>query len=270
MKKALTIAGSDSGGGAGIQADLKTFMAFGVYGMSAITALTAQNTVGVQGIFSISPEFVREQIRSIMTDIGADAVKTGMLANAAIVRTVAEAVREFRIPNLVVDPVMVAKSGAPLLAPEARKALGEELLRLATVITPNIFEAEALLERRIEGLDAMRKAAQELRTFGCQWVVLKGGGLDIEGQAIDVLCGGRELRLLRSPRLESRNTHGTGCTFASAIAAGLAKDLAPPEAVQRAKDYVTETIRKGFSMGSGHGPPNHLARVSSKWQSADA
>ncbi|MBI5576474.1 MAG: bifunctional hydroxymethylpyrimidine kinase/phosphomethylpyrimidine kinase [Deltaproteobacteria bacterium] len=265
MDKALTIAGSDSGGGAGIQADLKTFTAFGVYGMSAITALTAQNTVGVQGIFDVSPEFVREQIRSVMTDIGADAAKTGMLSNAEIVKAVAEAVREFRIPNLVVDPVMVAKSGATLLAPEARKALAQELLPLATVITPNIFEAEAILGRRIEDLDAMKNAARELKNIGCRWVVLKGGHLDIESRAIDVLCGGRELILFRSPRLKTSCVHGSGCTFASAITAGLAKGLTPPEAVGRAKDYVTEAIRNGFSIGSGQGPTDHLTGVSSKW-----
>ncbi|MGE5753687.1 MAG: bifunctional hydroxymethylpyrimidine kinase/phosphomethylpyrimidine kinase [Deltaproteobacteria bacterium] len=265
MKKALTIAGSDSGGGAGIQADLKTFMAFGVYGMSAITSITAQNTVGVQGIFDVSPEFVREQIRSVMTDIGTDAAKTGMLSRAGIVRAVAEAVREFRIPNLVVDPVMVAKSGASLLAPDARMALCEELLPLATVITPNLFEAEAILGRSIEDLEAMKKAARELKTTGCRWVVVKGGRLDIESQAVDVLCDGRVLILLRSPRSESRCTHGSGCTFASAITAGLAKGLAPPHSVKRAKDYVTEAIRKGIPMGRGHGPANHLAGVSGKW-----
>jgi len=265
MKKALTIAGSDSGGGAGIQADLKTFMAFGVYGTSAITALTAQNTVGVQGVFDISPGFVRLQIRSIMDDIGTDAAKTGMLSNAAIVRTVAEAVRDFRIPNLVVDPVMVAKSGDFLLAPEARRAIREELLPLATVITPNIFEAEALLERKIDGLDSMRRAAQELETTGCRWVVLKGGRLDIGSEAIDVLCGGGELHLLRSPRLASGNTHGTGCTFAAAMAAGLAKGMAPPAAALRAKEYVTETIRNGLSMGRGHGPGDHRVGVHGEW-----
>jgi hydroxymethylpyrimidine/phosphomethylpyrimidine kinase len=265
MRKALTIAGSDSGGGAGIQADLKTFMAFGVYGMSALTALTAQNTVGVQGIFDVSPEFVREQIRSVMTDIGTDAAKTGMLSHADIVKAVAEAVREFRIPNLVVDPVMIAKSGAPLLAPDARKSLCEELLPLATVITPNVFEAEAILGRKIEDLDAMKMAARELKNIGCQWVVLKGGRLDIESQAVDVLFDGRDHILFRSPRLESKCTHGSGCTFASAITAGLAKGLTPPDAVKRAKDYVTEAIRKGVSLGSGHGPTNHLAGVSSTW-----
>ena len=192
MKRALTIAGSDSGGGAGIQADLKTFMAFGVHGMSAITALTAQNTMGVQGIFEVSPEFVRKQIESVMTDIGTDAAKTGMLSNAEIVRTVAEAIRTFRIPNLVVDPVMVAKSGDSLLAEDARQAIRDELLPLATVITPNVFEAEALLDRRIEDLDAMRSAARELKKFGCRWVVIKGGSLEIDSQAVDVVCGGEE------------------------------------------------------------------------------
>jgi hydroxymethylpyrimidine/phosphomethylpyrimidine kinase len=265
MKKALTIAGSDSGGGAGIQADLKTFMAFGVYGMSAVTALTAQNTLGVQGIFDVSPGFVREQIRSVMTDIGADAAKTGMLSNAEIVATVAEAVREFRIPNLVVDPVMVAKSGDPLLAAEARIAVRDELLPLATVITPNLFEAEALLGRAIEGLDEMERAAEDLQAFGCPWVIVKGGRRGIEGEAVDVLCGGGEILLLRSPWSESGNTHGSGCTFASAIAAGLARGMAPPEAARRAKEYVTEAIRNGLPMGRGRGPGNHLAGVVGKW-----
>jgi len=265
VRRALTIAGSDSGGGAGIQADLKTFMAFGVHGMSAITALTAQNTVGVQGIFEVPPAFVRKQIESVMTDIGADAAKTGMLSNAEIVRTVAEAVRTFRIPNLVVDPVMVAKSGDPLLAEDAREAIRDTLLPLATVITPNLFEAEALLGRRIEDLDAMRDAARELKKFGCRWVVLKGGGLEIESRAVDVVCDGGEPILLTSPRLDSRNTQGTGCTFASAIAAGLARGVAPPEAIKRAKEYITEAIRSGPPIGSGHGPPNHLTGVHSRW-----
>jgi hydroxymethylpyrimidine/phosphomethylpyrimidine kinase len=265
MKKALTIAGSDSCGGAGIQADLKTFSAFGVYGMSAITALTAQNTVGVQGVFDVSPDFVRKQIESVMTDIGVDAAKTGMLSNTAIVKTVAEAIRTFRVPNLVVDPVMIAKSGDPLLAGDARRAIREDLLPLATVITPNIFEAEALLGRTIGDLDAMRAAARDLRKIGCPWVVLKGGCLDIESQAIDVLYDGKEIVLLKSPRFDSRNTHGTGCTFASAIAAGLAKGLPPPEAVRRAKDYIAEAIRSAIPIGSGHSPPNHLTGVHSDW-----
>jgi hydroxymethylpyrimidine/phosphomethylpyrimidine kinase len=265
MKRALTIAGSDSGGGAGIQADLKTFMAFGVHGMSAITALTAQNTVGVQGIFEVSPEFVRKQIESVMTDIGTDAAKTGMLSNAAIVKAVAEAIRTFRIPNVVVDPVMIAKSGDSLLSGDARQAIRDELLPLATVITPNVFEAGALLERRIEDLDAMRNAARELIKFGCRWVVVKGGSLKIESRAVDVVCNGEETILLTSPRMESRNTHGTGCTFASAVAAGLAKGAAPPDAIRRAKEYITEAIRSGPPIGRGHGPVNHLTGVTSIW-----
>ena len=265
MRRALTIAGSDSGGGAGIQADLKTFMAFGVHGMSAITALTAQNTVGVQGIFEVPPGFVRKQIESVMTDIGTDAAKTGMLSNAEIVRTVAEAVRAFRIPNLVVDPVMVARSGDPLLAEDARQAIRDELLPLATVITPNVFEAEALLDRRIGDLDAMRDAARELKKFGSRWVVIKGGSLDIEGRAVDVVCDGEEPILLASPRMESRNTQGTGCTFASAIAAGLAKGVAPLEAIRRAKEYITEAIRSGPSIGRGHAPVNHMTGVRGTW-----
>lgn len=265
MKRALTIAGSDSGGGAGIQADLKTFMAFGVYGMSAVTALTAQNTVGVQGIFEVSPEFVRMQIESVMTDIGADAAKTGMLSSAAIVRTVAEAVREFSIPNLVVDPVMVAKGGDSLLAEDAQEALRTELVPLAAVITPNLPEAETLLGRRIEELEAMKKAARELTELGCRWAVLKGGHLSGGSEAVDILSDGKELRLFRAPRLASRNTHGTGCTFASAVTAGLAKGRTMPDAVANAKEYVTEAIRGAVALGNGHGPTNHRAGVTGKW-----
>jgi hydroxymethylpyrimidine/phosphomethylpyrimidine kinase len=265
MKKALTIAGSDSGGGAGIQADLKTFMAFGVHGMSVITALTAQNTVGVQGIFDVSPDFVRRQMESVLTDIGADAVKTGMLSNAAVVKAVVEGIRAFRVSTLVVDPVMVAKSGDALLADDARKAIHDDLLPLATVITPNLYEAEALLGREIRSLETMREAARALRGIGCRWVVLKGGSLDIDGRAVDVVCDGSETTLLASPRLDTTNTQGTGCTFASAIAAGLARGMAPPEAIRRAKEYVSEAIRNGPHIGSGHGPVYHLTGVQSRW-----
>jgi hydroxymethylpyrimidine/phosphomethylpyrimidine kinase len=265
MKKALTIAGSDSGGGAGIQADLKTFTVFGVYGMSAITALTAQNTIGVQGIFEITPEFVYEQVKSIMSDIGTDAVKTGMLSSEEIVLTVSGAIKEFKISNLVVDPVMVAKSGDALLSETARKAVYRELLPLARVITPNIFEAEALLERKIEDLESMQSAAADLKSIGCEWVVLKGGHLDIQSQAIDVVYNGSEFTLLKSHRFESGNTHGTGCTFASAIAAGLAKGREPLQAIKTAKEYITEAIRNGLPLGNGHGPTNHLVGVNSRW-----
>ena len=265
MNRALTIAGSDSGGGAGIQADLKTFMAFGVYGMSAISALTAQNTVGVQGIFEVSPEFVRKQIESVMVDIGVDAAKTGMLSNVSIVETVTEAVREFRIPNLVVDPVMVAKSGDPLLSEEARAAIRDRLIPLADVITPNLFEAEMLLGRTIRGIDGMKAAALDLARLGCKWVALKGGSFNIEGRAIDVLCDGKEAVLLASAWVKSRNTQGTGCTFAAAITAGLAKGLRVPEAVQRAKEYISEAIYSGPEIGKGRCPVNHQIGIQGKW-----
>lgn len=263
--KALTIAGSDSGGGAGIQADLKTFTAFGVYGMSALTALTAQNTQGVQGIEEVSPEFIRKQIESVMTDIGADAVKTGMLANTEIIEVVAEAIKTYHITNLVVDPVMVAKGGDPLLAKNARQTIKELLIPLAEVITPNIFEAEALVGYNIEDLDDMKKAARDLHELGCHSVVVKGGHMAIDGQATDVVYNGTEYFFLKSARFDSRNTHGTGCTFASAIAASLAKNVPPLDAIKKAKDYITEAIRSGLAIGSGHGPTNHLVGVHSKW-----
>lgn len=265
MKKALTIAGSDSGGGAGIQADLKTFMAFGVYGMSAITALTAQNTIGVQGIFEVAPEFVTKQIKSIMSDIGAEAAKTGMLANDHIVRVVAEAIEQFNIPNVVVDPVMIAKSGDPLLSETARQTIKERLVPLATVATPNVFEAEAMLNIKIHTLDDMKDAASELKKTGCRWVVLKGGHWQVNKEAIDVVFNGKEFHLLKSPRFETRNTHGTGCTFSSAIAAGLAKGYEPLPAIQQAKEYITKAIRDSFALGSGHGPTNHFVGVTTIW-----
>ncbi len=265
MKRLLTIAGSDSGGGAGIQADLKTFMAFGVYGMSAITALTAQNTRGVQGIFEIPPDFIYQQIQSVVTDIGVDAVKTGMLASTEIVMVVSKAVRDFKIPNLVVDPVMVAKSGDALLAESARRAIWEELIPQAMVITPNVFEAEVLLNRRIKDLSDMQQAARDLKESGCQWVVLKGGHLDLENQAIDVVYDGRKFQLLKSPRIKTRHTHGTGCTFASAIAAGLGKGYPVIKAIKQAKKYITAAIENGLALGTGHGPTNHLVGVKTKW-----
>ena len=265
MKKALTIAGSDSGGGAGIQADLKTFTAFGVFGMSAITALTAQNTVGVQGIFEVSPEFVTEQIKSIMTDIGTDAAKTGMLANEIIVNTVADAIEKFRIPNVVVDPVMIAKSGDALLSETARQTIKARLIPLATVVTPNLFEAEALLNMKIETIANMKTAAQELKKTGCQWILIKGGHLQNETEAIDVAYDGKDFHLLQSPRFETKNTHGTGCTFSSAIAAGLARGYEPLKAIQRAKEFITEAIRESFPIGKGHGPTNHFVGMETKW-----
>jgi hydroxymethylpyrimidine/phosphomethylpyrimidine kinase len=265
MKKALTIAGSDSGGGAGIQADLKTFTAFGVYGMSAITAITAQNTVGVQGIFELPVDIIEEQIKSIMSDIGTDAAKTGMLSSPEIVSTVAESIKKFNIPNIVVDPVMVAKSGDALLSENARMVMKENLLPLATVITPNLFEAEAILGETIKTIDDMKSAAVELKKIGCKWVVVKGGHLTGGKEAIDVVYNGKNFYLLSSPFVQTKNTHGTGCTFSSAIAAGLAKGSKPLDAIQKAKEYISKAIESSLSIGKGHGPTNHLAGIKSQW-----
>ncbi len=254
--KAMTIAGSDSGGGAGIQADLKTFAALGVYGTSAITAITAQNTLGVTAVLELPPELVAAQIDAIMSDIGADAAKTGMLANAAIIRTVAEKVVEHRIERLVVDPVMVAKSGDPLLRPEAVEALRGKLLPLAMVITPNAREAEVLCGRPVETADDARAAARLIHDLGPKIVVVKGGHL--RGDATDLVFDGREFLELWAPRVETPNTHGTGCTFSSAIAAGLAKGLEPLQAIREAKHYITEALRHSYSVGRGHSPVNHF------------
>jgi len=265
MNKAMTIAGSDSGGGAGIQADLKTFTAFGVYGMSALTAVTAQNTLGVQGVFEITPSFVFEQIKSIMTDIGTDAAKTGMLSNVAIVEIVANAVEQLKIPNLVVDPVMIAKSGDALLSEDARNTLTKRLLPLATVITPNLFEAETIIDQKIESIEAMKYAAEELKQTGCSWVVIKGGHLKIDGYAIDVVFNGKRFYELKSHRFDTKNTHGTGCTFSSAITSGLARGVDPLSAIKRAKMFITEAIKTGVTLGKGYSPTNHLVGSNSKW-----
>jgi len=256
----LTIAGSDSGGGAGLQADLKTFAALGVYGMSAITSITAQNTVGVQGVFDLPPEFVGLQIDSVVTDIGVDAVKTGMLSNAGIIEVVAAKVKEHALPHLVVDPVMIAKSGDLLLQPEARDALIELLLPLAEVLTPNLHEAQVLTGLSIEGLEDMRRAAETIRALGPRYVVVKGGHLEAEpGTARDLFFGGQQFVVLRGERFTTPHTHGTGCTFASAIAAGLARGLSVEKAAREAKAYITEAIRHALPLGHGHGPTNHFA-----------
>ncbi len=263
MKRALTIAGSDSGGGAGIQADLKTFAARGVYGMSALTAITAQNTLGVQGVHELPPDFVALQIDSVVGDIGVDAVKTGMIANSAIIAVVADKIKQYHLPHLVVDPVMVAKGGDPLLRPEAKQALIEQLIPLAEVITPNAHEAEALTGQCIESLEDMQRAAEAIRKLGAQNVVVKGGHIDVfPGESVDVLFDGNEFTLLRAERIETENTHGTGCTFASAVAAELAKEASVKHAAQTAKSYVTAAIRGGaqWRLGQGHGPLDHFAR----------
>ena len=256
IPRAMTIAGSDSGGGAGIQADLKTFAALGVYGTSVLTAITAQNTVGVRGVHEIPVEMVAAQIESVISDIGADAVKTGMLVSSDIIETVARELAHFRVDRLVVDPVMVAKSGDRLLREEAVDAMRRSLLPLATVVTPNIPEAETLAGMKIESRADARRAAEKIVSMRAKAVVVKGGHLP--GPPVDLFYDGREFREYSAPRIETRNTHGTGCTFASAIAAGLARGMEIVDAVAAAKEYVTEAIRHSFDVGQGHGPLNHF------------
>ncbi|MBM3806985.1 MAG: bifunctional hydroxymethylpyrimidine kinase/phosphomethylpyrimidine kinase [Acidimicrobiia bacterium] len=259
LATALTIAGSDSGGGAGIQADLKTFAAHGVYGTSAITALTAQNTVGVSGVHTAPDEFVAAQIDTVVSDLGCDAVKTGMLANAMIVEAVAAAVESLDLPNLVVDPVMVAKSGDHLLDEQAVHALRWVLLRLARVVTPNIPEAEVLAKMSIASRGDMKEAARRIAMLKPAAVVIKGGHL-AGPEVIDVLYEGGEFHEWVGPRIEGPNTHGTGCTFAAAIAAQLAKGASLTEAVPAAKAYVEGAMRHGLPLGQGHRPLNHFWR----------
>jgi hydroxymethylpyrimidine/phosphomethylpyrimidine kinase len=258
IARVLTIAGSDCSGGAGIQADLKTFTVFGVYGMSAITALTAQNTLGVSGVLPVSPEFVRAQIDAVASDVGIDAAKTGMLANRAIIEAVAAAVRAHRIAPLVVDPVMVAQSGARLLEHEARSALLRELLPLAALATPNVPEAEALLDMRVASIAAMRDAAQRLVDAGAAAALVKGGHLD-GAEAVDVLHDGTTLHELRAPRIETRHTHGTGCMLAAAVAACLGRGMSLLDAVREAKRFISIAIAGGLALGRGVGPANPLA-----------
>jgi len=260
MKKVLTIAGSDSGGGAGIQADLKTFAARGVFGMSAITAITAQNTVGVQGVFELPPDFVARQIDSVMADIGADAWKTGMLANADIIRVVAERAERYDVECLVVDPVMVAKSGDALLHSEATQALIEALLPLTFVATPNHYEAQVLTGEEIHTVDDMKEAAVAIHGMGVRHALVKGGHLPQAIDAIDVLYDGRTFIELATPRIETSNNHGTGCTYASAIAAELANGKPIREAVYTAKVYLTAALQAALHLeiGQGHGPVDHF------------
>ena len=253
---AMTIAGSDSGGGAGIQADLKTFSALGVFGTSTLTAITAQNTVGVTAVHEIPTDVIAAQIDAVVTDIGADAVKTGMLSSPEIVTTVADAVRRHHIANLVVDPVMVAKSGDRLLRAEAIATICDALIPLAKVVTPNIPEAEDLTGLSIASDDDARRAAQAIIGMGARSVVIKGGHRD--GPPTDILYDGAEFIEFTTERIPSTNTHGTGCTFASAIGAGLAHGLETAAAVAQAKEYVTAAISAAYPIGQGHGPLHHF------------
>jgi hydroxymethylpyrimidine/phosphomethylpyrimidine kinase len=259
--RALTIAGSDSGGGAGIQGDLKTFAAFGVYGASAITALTAQNTLGVNGVHLVPAEFVTEQIEAVVSDIGCDAVKTGMLATAAIVEAVAASVEALDLPNLVVDPVMVAKSGDRLLDDDAVHALRASLLRLARLVTPNVPEAEVLTGMAIRSREAMHDAARRLAALGARAVLLKGGHLPGD-EVADVLYADGTLQEFVGPRITGPHTHGTGCAMAAAVAAGLARGADLASAVSDAKAYVAGAMQHGVNVGRGHQPLNHFWRFS--------
>ena len=261
MRTALTIAGSDSGGGAGIQADLKTFAACGVYGTSAVTAVTAQNTLGVTAWEPVSTELVIAQIEAVGADLPPASVKTGMLATAAIVEAVAATIAELDLPNLVVDPVMIAKGGDRLLLEDAVAAIKAELLKLAEIVTPNIPEAEVLAGSSIRTLDDMRAAARRIRTLGPRVVVVKGGHLPAGDTVIDVVCTPEGEFDLRGPRFDTRHTHGTGCTFAAAIAAYLALGQPVDEALRSARAYLEGAIRHAPGLGAGHGPRNHFWRL---------
>jgi hydroxymethylpyrimidine/phosphomethylpyrimidine kinase len=261
MRIALTIAGSDSGGGAGIQADLKTFAACGVYGTSAVTAVTAQNTLGVTAWEPVSTELVIAQLEAVGDDLSPAAVKTGMLATAAIVEAVAAAIAALDLPNLVVDPVMIAKGGGRLLQEEAVAAIKTHLLKLAEVVTPNVPEAEVLTGMSIATLDDMRTAARRIRTLGPRVVVVKGGHLPQGDLVVDVVCTPDAEFDLTGRRLETRHTHGTGCTFAAAIAAHLALGQPVDEALRSARTYLEGAIEHAPGLGAGHGPLNHFWRL---------
>ncbi|MFF8292997.1 bifunctional hydroxymethylpyrimidine kinase/phosphomethylpyrimidine kinase [Streptomyces sp. NPDC016309] len=255
--RVLTVAGSDPGGGAGIQADLKTMLALGTHGMSVITAVTAQNSLGVQGAWELPVEAVRAQYRSVVDDIGVQAVKTGMLASAPLVEAVAELLAGTDAP-VVVDPVGVSKHGDPLLAASALDSVRELLLPAATVATPNLDEVARLTGVTVTGEEDLRRAAGAVLEYGPRWALIKGGHLPgATADAVDLLTDGTEEHWLRAPRHDNRHTHGTGCTLASAVAAGLALGLTVPDAVRRAKEYVTGAIAAGFALGGGIGPVDH-------------
>lgn len=256
MKKVLTIAGSDSSGGAGIQADLKTFCAHGVFGMSVITAVTAQNTREVKAVQDISPDIIGKQIEAIFEDIEVDAVKIGMVSQIASIRVIAEKLASYRPAHIVLDPVMVSKSGYALLNPKAATTLQKELIPLSTMVTPNMYEAEIIAGMKIKSLEDMREAASLIMGMGPLAVLVKGGHM--EGEAIDLLFDGNDFTYLRAERIITRNTHGTGCTLSAAIAANLALGMNMKQAVKKAKEYITTAIRHSLAIGGGAGPTNHF------------
>jgi hydroxymethylpyrimidine kinase / phosphomethylpyrimidine kinase / thiamine-phosphate diphosphorylase len=260
MKKVLSIAGSDSGGGAGIQADLKTFAAYRVYGMTAITAITAQNTLGVTAIQGIDPEIIRAQIEAVVTDIGVDTAKTGMLHSAEVIETVSDMIKKYKL-RTVVDPVMVSTSGSELLKPEAKNALVELLLPYAEVVTPNIHEAGILSEIKIKNISDAKYAAEIISGIGSKAVLIKGGHLETPGKAIDILYHNSETTVIEGSFHETKNTHGTGCSLSSAIAAELAYGKTILDAVKGAKDFVNKGIMSGIDIGKGPGPVNPMASL---------
>ncbi len=256
MKKVLTIAGSDCSGGAGIQADLKTITSHKMYGMSAITALTAQNTVGVFGVMEVEPEFVKNQLDCIFQDIYPDAIKIGMVSNVEIIKAIARKLEEYNAKNIVVDPVMVSTSGCKLISDEAKEALMEHLFPKASVITPNLFEAEVLAEMTIKSEEDMVKAAEIIYEKTTTSVLIKGGHLD--GVAADLLYNGSITNWYRTNRVDNSNTHGTGCTLSSAIACNIAGGKSLEESIQYAKDYITGALKANLDLGQGSGPLNHM------------
>lgn len=257
LPRVLTVAGSDSGGGAGIQADLKTFEALGVFGMSALTALTAQNTVGVHGVVEVPPEFVTLQMDVVLGDIGADAVKTGMLATAPIIEAVVEGLRAHSVTHLVVDPVCASKHGDPLLHDSAVDAMRTRIIPLAEVVTPNLGEVAILTGVTVRSRADLPAAAAAVKELGPAWVLVKGGHLDESDEAVDLLFDGNDEIYISGPRLATTDTHGTGCTLASAIAAHLARGLDVVDAVRAAKEYVSGAIANGLRLGKGIGPVDH-------------
>jgi hydroxymethylpyrimidine/phosphomethylpyrimidine kinase len=258
IAKALTIAGSDSGGGAGIQADLKTFLALGVYGTNVLTAVTAQNTLGIQAVVELPIDFVAQQFDSVLSDIGTHAAKTGMLSSIPLVRIVSQKIQEYRIPQLVVDPVMVAKGGHPLLREEAQQVLVEALLPLALVVTPNLHEASLLAGMEVTNRTSMEEAARRIQSLGPRYVVVKGGHLEQE-EACDILFDGHDFHSYSARKIDTICTHGAGCTFSAAITASLARGQTIAEAIETAKAFVTRTIAAGVPIGQGHAPLNHRA-----------
>jgi hydroxymethylpyrimidine/phosphomethylpyrimidine kinase len=259
MKRLLTIAGSDSGGGAGIQADLKTFHAFGCYGMSVLTAITAQNTLGVHAVQDLPPDFVALELEAVVTDIGVDAAKTGMLSNAEIIHALSKKIRELSIPHLVVDPVMRAKGGDPLLRDDAQHALIAEIVPLAEVITPNLPEAEVLAGISVKTKADMREAAKIIHRKGAKNVLVKGGHR--EQDAVDILFDGQDFTEYFAEKIPTKNTHGTGCTYSAAIAANLALGKSVHDAIDISKKYITQAIKESLNIGHGIGPLNHFVEI---------